>query len=70
MTRQRDPKQPPMVPREYAGQWIAWDRRQTKIVGSGRTFAEAKQRAEAAGEADPVLAKVPKATVRFVGGRA
>lgn len=61
---------PPIVPRQYAGQWIAWDRRQTKIVASGRSLAEAIRRAAAAGESDPVLAKAPKANVRFVGGSA
>jgi hypothetical protein len=66
MGQQRQP--PPTVPRRYAGQWIAWDRRQTKIIAAGRSFAEAKERAIAAGEPAPVLAKVPKANVRFVGG--
>ena len=62
--------QPPTVPKRYAGLWVAWDQRQTKIVASGRTFAEARKRAVAAGEPDPVLAKAPKAGVRFVGGSA
>ena len=66
---QVNPKEPPVVPRDYAGQWIAWDRRQTKIVACGRTFAEAKERAVAVGESDPVMAKAPKADVRFVGLR-
>ncbi len=59
-----------MVPIRYAGLWVAWDRRQTKIIASGRTLAEAKARADAAGEPDPVLAKAPKADARFVGGSA
>jgi hypothetical protein len=63
----RRPKEPLLVPKDYAGQWIAWDRGQTRIVASGRTFAEAKERAVAAGESDPVMAKAPKADVRFVG---
>jgi Family of unknown function (DUF5678) len=58
---------PPMVPKEYAGLWIAWDRKLTKIVASGPTFDEACEKAHSAGEADPVLAKVPKANARFVG---
>ncbi len=65
----RRPTDPLLVPRIYAGQWIAWDRRQTRIVASGRTFAEAEERAGAAGESDPVMAKAPKADVRFVGRR-
>ncbi len=65
----RRPSEPLVVPLNYSGQWIAWDRQQAKIVASGRTFAEAKERAVAAGESDPVMAKVPKADVRFVGLR-
>ena len=61
-------QQPPTVPKHYAGQWIAWNRRHTKIIASGRTFAETRERAIAAGESDPWLAKVPKTDVRFVGG--
>jgi hypothetical protein len=58
----------PIVPREYSGKWIAWDHSQTKIVASGQTFGEARQRALDAGEPDPILAKVPNSAVRFVGG--
>lgn len=61
-------KQPPLVPKKYAGQWIAWNHKQTKIVACGRTFAEAKRAADEAGVSDPLLAKVPRADVRFVGG--
>jgi hypothetical protein len=61
-------KHPPTVPRQYAGLWIAWDQAQTRIVARGRTFAEAKAAAKAAGEPDALLAKAPKADVRFVGG--
>jgi hypothetical protein len=58
----------PVVPRKYAGQWIAWNRDRTAIVASGRTFDEARRAAEAAGEAAPILAKAPRADVRFLGG--
>jgi hypothetical protein len=67
MVQRRRPQRP-TVPIRYAGLWIAWDRRQTKIVASGQSFAEAKAQANLAGEPEPVLAKVPKAGVRFVGG--
>lgn len=64
-----DPKNVlPTVPREYAGQWIAWNRSRTAVVGSGRTLDQARQAAEAAGEANPILAKAPRADVRFLGG--
>lgn len=68
MPKQRQPKEPPVVPKAYAGQWIAWDPQQTKIVASARTWQEAKQAAIAAGEPHPLLAKAPRPTVRFVGG--
>jgi hypothetical protein len=57
----------PIVPIEYAGQWIAWNAEGTQIVASGRTIQEVVQAAAAAGEKQPVFAKVPKADVRFVG---
>jgi hypothetical protein len=59
----------PTVPREYSGKWIAWDFNRTRIVASGATFDEAKQAAKAAGEIRPILAKVPRADVRFLGGK-
>ncbi len=58
----------PTVPKKFAGQWIAWNRARTAIVASGRTLEEARRAAEAAGEAAPILAKAPRADVRFLGG--
>jgi len=58
---------PPVVPIRYSGLWVAWNEAQTEIVGSGRTLAEAKEAARARGEMRPLLAKVPRANVRFVG---
>jgi hypothetical protein len=57
------------VPIGYAGQWIAWNPEGTRIVANGRTLQEAAQAAAAAGESQPVFAKVPKADVRFAGLR-
>jgi hypothetical protein len=68
MTEQQPVKPPPIVPKEYAGKWIAWDERQTHIIASGRTYDEAYQAAIATGETNPLLAKAPPADVRFVGG--
>jgi hypothetical protein len=58
----------PLVPRQYAGQWIAWDHDHTRIIASGETFEEVRQAAIETGEPDPLLDKVPPANVRFVGG--
>jgi hypothetical protein len=59
----------PPVPKKYGGKWIAWDSQRTRIVASGATFAEASQAAEDAGESAPILAKVPRTDVRFLGGK-
>lgn len=64
-----EPTTAPIVPAQYAGQWIAWDSTSTRIIGSGKTLEEAAQAAQLAGEEHPVFAKVPKADVRFVGAR-
>jgi hypothetical protein len=63
------PAEARVVPIEYAGQWIAWNQRGTCIVASGRSLPEVAQAAAAAGEAQPVFAKVPKAEVHFAGLR-
>ena len=67
MESESKPVETPIVPLEYAGLWIAWNHEDTRIIASGRTFQEAKDAALAAGEADPILGKAPKANVRFVG---
>ena len=59
----------PVVPQECGGKWIAWNYERTKILATRRTFAEAKQAAESLGETKPVLAKAPRADVRFLGGK-
>jgi hypothetical protein len=61
-------KLPPIVPKKYAGQWIAWDFAGTKIIASGRSYKETLQTAKATGETRPVLEKIPDARVRFIGG--
>ncbi len=58
----------PIVPRKYAGLWIAWNRAQTAIVASGRTFEDARRAAAEAGELAPIFAKAPHANLRFLGG--
>jgi hypothetical protein len=63
------PKTPPIVPIEYAGKWIAWDFERTKIIASGRTYAETVRAAEATGETRTILAKTPDAHVRFMRGQ-
>ena len=63
------PKGPPVVPKEYGGQWIAWNRDRTAIIGSGKTLPEAAAAAQAAGEREPGYEWVPPANRRIVGIR-
>lgn len=60
-------KRPPIVPLKYAGMWIAWSYDHSKIVASGKTLMEAKQKAHKAGEARPWLDRTPDPDVRFGG---
>ena len=59
--------QPPRVPSRYCGQWIAWNRDQSRIVASDPTLQAAIDAAIAAGESQPLLTKAPDAKTRFVG---
>ena len=61
-------KLPPRVPRQYCGQWIAWNHEQSRIVASGPTLQSALEAAIALGELQPLLTKAPEARTRFVGG--
>jgi len=61
-------KQPPRVPSQYCGQWIAWNHEQSRIVASGPTLQSALEAAIALGELQPLLTKAPEARTRFVGG--
>lgn len=56
-----------VVPIEYAGKWIAWNADQTKILSSGETIQDARNKAFQAGEKTPWLDKVPHRKIRFGG---
>ena len=60
------PDQVPVVPLEYAGQWLAWTRDLKRIVAHGTTLDEVAQFAQQAGESDVVFEKVPRPN-SFVG---
>ena len=59
--------EPPIVPKQYGGKWIAWDYAGTRIVASGDTLAAAKQAAQIAGDVSPRFEKVPRSDVRIIG---
>jgi hypothetical protein len=58
----------PVVPREYAGKWIAWNREGTRILAAAEELNAAEQAAREAGENRPRLERVPRADARIVGG--
>ena len=57
----------PAAPIEYAGQWVAWNKQQTKIVAHGFKVAEVHEAALAAGHPKAIFQKVPEADVYFIG---
>ncbi len=63
----QDPDRPQPVPAKFAGQWVAWDKEQRRIVAHGRSSAEVRAEATAAGHPDAVLERIPRLSERFVG---
>ena len=62
-------KEIPIVPIEYAGQWIAWNEGHTKIIASDDRLPEAHKKALATGEEHFWMDKVPSSK-DFFGGAA
>ena len=56
-----------IVPKEYAGKWVAWSTAGDAIVASGETLPAVIRAAKITGEADPSFEKIPPANVRLVG---
>jgi hypothetical protein len=54
------------LPKEYAGQWVAWSENRTEILSHGVDMSEVRDQAIARGCACPVLQKIPCGP--FVGG--
>ena len=59
-------RHPGPAPFEYAGQWVAWNNEQTKIVAHGPDLAGVHAAANAAGCSDAILEKVRKPGL-FIG---
>ena len=58
----------PIIPREYAGKWIAWNRTLEKIIASGDSREAVEREAKATGEEKPILRRVPKGDALHIGG--
>lgn len=57
------------TPVKYQGQWVAWNYEHTKVVASGESPLEVKEKAIKKGEPRPWLDKVP-AENEYYGGAA
>jgi hypothetical protein len=66
-TKQTRPQQPFVVPKKYAGQWIAWNDDRSAIVGSGSTLQDAQAAARQVGETDPGFEWIPPSDRRIIG---
>jgi hypothetical protein len=60
---------PTAVPVELAGKWVAWNADHTRVVAHAETLQQLWQVVREMQVVDPVLEKVPRADVRFVGVR-
>ncbi|MBI3467442.1 MAG: hypothetical protein HY000_30910 [Planctomycetes bacterium] len=67
MSEQDQVTQRPVVPREYAGKWIAWSRDGLRIVASGDSLQAVQRAAAATDEQDVGYEWVPPATTRIIG---
>ena len=53
---------------QYSGKWVALAEDEQTVLGSGKTAAEAFAIAEKKGFHKPILTRVPKKLVSYVGG--
>jgi S-adenosylmethionine synthetase len=51
----------------YKGRWVALKDDEETVIGSGLTLREAVQKAKEAGYPDPIVMRVPKKLMYFIG---
>ncbi len=56
-----------VVPKKFAGKWIAWNAGRSKIVASGGTLRAVAAEARQAGERQPAFEWVPPADRLIIG---
>jgi hypothetical protein len=54
------------LPKEFAGQWVAWSENRSKILSHGTDMGVVRDKAIASGCERPILQKIPRGP--FVGG--
>jgi hypothetical protein len=67
MSNSEGVKERPVVPRKYAGKWIAWSSDGMRILASGNTLDEVQRAAKIAQEQDVGYEWIPPASARIVG---
>lgn len=67
--RLADPRRRKPAPIEFAGQWVAWNDDRTEIVAHGDDSEGVWAAAIAVGEKNPLLEKVRRPGVSFVGAQ-
>jgi len=60
-------KKPPVVPKEFGGQWVAWNSETSAIIASGPDLKTVMIDAEKTGEQEPSFEKIPSPDVRLIG---
>ena len=53
--------------KKYKGLWVALEDDETTVVASGKTAKEALQKARNHGYVNPILARMPKELMPYVG---
>ena len=62
-----EPTRPPVVPKDFGGQWVAWNSDATVIIANGPDLKTVMRDAEQTGEAEPSFEKIPSPDVRLIG---
>jgi hypothetical protein len=57
----------PIVPKEFGGKWIAWNRDTTRFIASADDLEAVARAAREAGEEHPSFEKVPPADTYIIG---
>ncbi|MBI5457254.1 hypothetical protein HY971_00825 [Candidatus Kaiserbacteria bacterium] len=53
--------------KKYAGMWVGLAEDQTTVVGAGETLKEALEDAKKKGCKDPIMMRMPKEDITYVG---
>ena len=56
-----------VVPSPEEGLWVAFKEEAHTVVGSGKTFAEARAEATEARYAQPIVVRIPESLLPFIG---